>query len=93
MKAKVTKRWYVISRACNVAGSFEKAIYRGQRLGYVFKSGKEARKAFNLDRCNYDVISYDENDNEIGRMCYRNGRVDSFGRLMKKEVYYGELDD
>ena len=93
MKAKVTKEWNVISRACNVAGSFERAIYMEQRLGYVFKSGKEARKAFNLGRCNYDVISYDTNGNEVSRISYRNGRVDSFGRLMKKEVYYGKLED
>lgn len=58
----------------NIAPRFKKAIYRYKEVNRIFNSAKEARKYYNLSRCNYYYYSIDDSGNETVIRKFENAR-------------------
>ena len=74
------------SRLANVSRRFRPANYELQNINRVYASAKEARKEYDLSRCNYRLE--DEDGNVVA--LHENARVDRFGRRLYSLSFYGE---
>lgn len=92
--SKTEKKWddkdmktlVITERVENVAPRFHKAIWRQTKVNRIFNSAKEARKMYDLSKCNYHYE--DESGKNLGGYC--NADVDSFGNRKPSYSYYGE---
>lgn len=68
----------VVSELYNIAGKFEKAIWRKRNVSFIYNSRRDAARWHNLRNCHYQFI--DDDENVIREV--NNAKLDGYGRRM-----------
>lgn len=100
--SKTEKKWddkdmktlVITERVENVAPRFHKAIWRQTKVNRIFNSAKEARKMYDLSKCNYHYE--DESGKKLGgkfnpSLKYKEGKRAGWTFSKKKENELKEL--